>query len=149
MCFLFFSFPQLYCMFFFDLRLLINPLVFTSFSCIYLYLLVSNMTSMTWRSSRLTITRQMSLVNQELLTLNRQHKFTLVSNGTRIAQSLVFFVVFCLPISLISFGHCIVCPRRITASQFLFGVFKLFKINTSNILKVKCQEKRITFLYYK
>ena len=33
--------------------------------------------------------------------------------GCRIAQSIVFYVVFCtycLPFSLFTFGHCIVCP---------------------------------------
>jgi hypothetical protein len=48
-----------------------------------------------------------------------------VLKGGRVAQSLVFCMVFC-PLLPFSFDHCIVCPSSEYASTWPFCVFGLF-----------------------
>jgi hypothetical protein len=58
------------------------------------------------------------------------HEFTHVFSGVRVAQPLVL----CRPyLSVCSFYHCIVCPFRLTASDFFFDIFNIHDDITSNI----------------
>jgi hypothetical protein len=53
------------------------------------------------------------LVEQELLTLQEHLRSSLVFSGVRVAWSLVFCVMFCrslFVVSPFSFGHCVVYP---------------------------------------
>jgi len=57
--------------------------------------------------------------------------FTPVFCGVRATQCLVLSVCFvdrCLSFWVFSFGHCIVCSFSITASDYLFAIFKLFSV---------------------
>ena len=65
-----------------------------------------------WYSCPLTATRQVSLVEQELLTPPGHPSSPPVFSGVRVTGPLVFCVVFCRKLSfcLFSFGDCIVCP---------------------------------------
>jgi hypothetical protein len=45
---------------------------------------------------RLTVTRQVTLMEQKLLTFPEHPISPPVSNGARVAQSLVFCVLFCM-----------------------------------------------------
>ena len=53
------------------------------------------------------ITQRMPLVEQEHLMFNS------VFDGVRLAQSLIFDVVFCLSVWPFTFGNCIVCPSLV------------------------------------
>ena len=74
-------------------------------------------------------TRQVPLVDQELLTIPEQpssplgFKWGLCCPNFSFMHSILSTIV-CLFLSL-SFGHCIVCPPS-TASDYPFGIFKLF-----------------------
>ena len=65
----------------------------------------------TWFVTRLT--RQVSLVEQELLTLPEHMSSPPVFSGVRVTRSLVLYVCFvyrCLSFCSFSFGHCVLCP---------------------------------------
>jgi len=73
------------------------------------------------------LTRWVPPVDPELSTLPEHLSSSSVLNGVRVAQSLVFYVVFCRSYLFFYFGYCIVCPwLRFMASDYLFGIFKLF-----------------------
>jgi hypothetical protein len=75
------------------------------------------------------LTRRVSLVEQELLTLPEHMNSTLVFSGVRVTRSLalcVFFVDRCLSFCTFSFGHCVVCPSSIYGFWLPLGIFKLF-----------------------
>jgi len=58
------------------------------------------------------LTRRVSLVEQELLTLQDHLSSPPVFSGIRITRSLVFYVCLvdsCLFFCTFSFGHCVVC----------------------------------------
>jgi hypothetical protein len=62
------------------------------------------------------LTRRVSLVEQELLTLPEHLSSPSVFSGVRVTRSLILCVCFvdrCLPFSLFSFGHCVVCSSSI------------------------------------
>jgi len=59
-----------------------------------------------WCSFRLTITRWVSLVEQELRTLQDQQSSPPVFSGVRITQSLVLFVVYCRSLSFFFWSLC-------------------------------------------
>jgi hypothetical protein len=64
-------------------------------------------------SCRLTVTRRVSLMEQELLILLEHICSPPVFSGVRVNRSLVLYVMFCRSLLVIlsfSFGHCIVCP---------------------------------------
>ena len=65
-----------------------------------------------WRCFEFRLTRRVSLVEQELLTLPEHPSSPLVFSGVRLTRSLVLCVCFvdrCLSFCLFSFGHCVVC----------------------------------------
>ena len=67
---------------------------------------------MTYHGSVTRLTRQVSLVKQELLTLPEHLSSPPVFNGVRVTQSLVLYVCFVdryLSFCTFSFGHCVVC----------------------------------------
>ena len=77
------------------------------------------------------VTRRVLHVEQELLTLPEHLSSPSVSSFVRVARSLVFCVMFCgslfCPFVPFSFGHCIVCPLSLMASDYHFGILlKLF-----------------------
>ena len=62
------------------------------------------------------LTRRVTLVEQELLTLPEHQSLPLVVSGVRVTQSLVLYVCFvdrCLSFCPFSFGHCVVCSSSI------------------------------------
>jgi len=64
---------------------------------------------------RLTVTRRMSLVEQELLTLPEHLSSPPSFKWVRVALSVVSCVVFCrsLFVALSFFDHCVACPSSI------------------------------------
>ena len=62
------------------------------------------------------LTRRVSLVEQELLTLPEHQSSPPVFSGVRVSRSLVLYVCFvdrCLSFCTFSFGHCVVCSSSI------------------------------------
>ena len=62
------------------------------------------------------LTRRVSLVEHELLTLAENPNSSPVFSGVRVTRSLVLCVCFvdrCLSFCTFSFGHCVVCPSSI------------------------------------
>jgi hypothetical protein len=62
------------------------------------------------------LTRRMSLVEKELLTLLEHMSSPSVFSGVRVTRSLVLYVCFvdrCLFFCSFSFGHCVVCSSSI------------------------------------
>ena len=92
-----------------------------------------------WCSPCLTVTRQMSYVEQELLTLTENWSSSQFFNGVHVTRSLVLcvcFVDWCFSFCTFSFSYCIVCPSiyifwlplwylRFTSSDYPVGSFKL------------------------
>jgi hypothetical protein len=78
----------------------------------YVRILVSTTISISI-SCRLTVTRRVSLMEQELLILLEHICSPPVFSGVRVNRSLVLCVMLCRSLLVIlsfSFGHCIVCP---------------------------------------
>jgi hypothetical protein len=91
-------------------------------------------------SCRLTVTRWVSLVEQEVLTLPRHLSSLHVFSEVRVARSLVFCVVFCKSLFvLFSFDHCIVF--RSSIYSFFLSLWYL-----QTFLLVYCQIYNI-FVY--
>jgi hypothetical protein len=62
------------------------------------------------------VTRQVPLVEQELITLPEHLSSPSFFNGVRVTRSVVLFVSFvdrCLSFCPFSLGHCVVCPPLI------------------------------------
>jgi hypothetical protein len=76
------------------------------------------------------LTRRVSLVEQELLTLPEHLSSPPVFSGVRVIRSLVLYVCFvdhCLSFCTFSFVHCVVCPSSIYRFWLPpFGIFKIF-----------------------
>ena len=75
------------------------------------------------------LTRRVSLVEQELLTISEHLSSPPVFSGVRVTRSLVLCVCFvdrCLSFYTFSFGHCMSVYLRYTDSDYSFGIFKLF-----------------------
>ena len=72
-----------------------------------------------WWSCRLTVTRLVPLVEQELLTF-WSSTAPMGFGGVHVTQSLVLCIVF-YRLLLVFFDHCIVCPY-----DYPLGIFKLF-----------------------
>ena len=76
------------------------------------------------------LTRQVPLVEQELLTLPEHLSSPPVFSGVRVTRSLVLYVCFVdryLSFGTFSFGHCVVCSSSIYGFWLPpFGIFKLF-----------------------
>ena len=71
----------------------------------------------------------LTLIELELPTISKHLSSSLFFRRILFAQTLVFRVVFVLPLcSLVSFGHCIVSILRIMASDYPFGNFNFFLI---------------------
>ena len=86
------------------------------------------------------LTRQVSLVEQELLTILEHLSSPPVFSGVCVTRSLVLCVCFvdrCLSFCTFSFGHCVVC------SDYPFGIFKLFLI----VFLIWSNVKWLQFLY--
>ena len=99
----------------------------------YLYLFthtgVQHDFHITWCSCRLTVTRRVSHVEQELLSLPEHPSSPPVFSGVRVALSLVFCVMFCgccLSLRSFSFGYCVVCPSSIYGFWLSFWYLSLF-----------------------
>jgi hypothetical protein len=76
-----------------------------------------------------TVTRQIPLVGQDILTLPEHPWLTPVFSGVCVSQSKVFCVVFfyyCSSCCHFSFWRYIVCPSSMTVSDNNFIIFKLF-----------------------
>jgi hypothetical protein len=58
----------------------------------------------------LTVTRRVSLVEQELLTFSRASEFTSGFYVVNVVQYFVFYVVYCRSLFVLFGGHCSVCP---------------------------------------
>lgn len=99
--------------------------------CIYLRILMTNtISTYRWCCYCLTVTRQVPLALQEIVTLLWHTRvYSLILLWVRVAKYLVFCLVFCQPLFSFfssSFGHYIVCFSLITASDFSFSINKLF-----------------------
>jgi hypothetical protein len=79
------------------------------------------------------LTRRISLVEQELLTLLEHLNSPPVFSGVRVTRSLVLYVCFvdrCLSFYTFSFSHRVVCSSSIYGFWLPpFGIFKLFLWN--------------------
>ena len=87
-------------------------------------------TSRSFPRSRLT--RRVSLVEEELLTLPEYGSSPPFFNGVRVTRSLVLYVCFIdrwLSFCTFSFGHRVVCSSSIYGFWFPFDIFKLFYSN--------------------
>jgi hypothetical protein len=74
------------------------------------------------------LTRRVSLVEQELLTLPDHLSSPTILSGVRVTWSLLLYVCFvnrCLSFCTFSFGHCAVCSSSIYRFGNPFGIFKL------------------------
>jgi hypothetical protein len=79
--------------------------------------------------SRSTVTGRVALVEQKLLSLPEHMCSSPLLSGVRVAQSLVLCVMFCRLLFVFwsfSLGHCIFYLIRFMASDYPFGIFKLF-----------------------
>jgi multidrug transporter EmrE-like cation transporter len=79
-----------------------------------------------------TLTRRVSLVEQELFTLPEHLSSPPVFSGVRVSRSIVLYVCFidrCLSFCTFSFGHCVVCSSSVYGVWLLFGIFKLLLIS--------------------
>ena len=77
------------------------------------------------------LTRRLSLVEHELLTLPEHLSSPPVFSGVRVTRSLVLCVCFVdryLSFCTFSFGHCVICSSSHTDSDYLFVIFKLFSV---------------------
>jgi hypothetical protein len=79
---------------------------------------VSQMTTYSWLITGFVarLTRRVSLVEQELLTLSGHLSSPPGFSGVRVTRSLVLYVCFvdrCLSFCTFSFGHCVVCSSSI------------------------------------
>jgi len=75
------------------------------------------------------------MVEQQLLTLPEHLSSPPVLSGVCVTRSLVLCVCFvdhCLFFCTLSFGHYFVCSSSIYDSDYPFGIFKLFLVNTSD-----------------
>ena len=81
-----------------------------------------------------------SRVEQELLTLPQHMSSPPVLCAVRVAQSLVFCVMFCrsLSICLVRFLLVIVCPFCCKVSGYPFGIFSFFLALVK--MKAKCMD---------
>ena len=76
-----------------------------------------------------TLTRRVSLVEQELLTTSEHMISPPVFSWFRVTWSLVLYLCFvhrCSSFCTFSFDHCVVCSFSIYDSDYPFGIFKLF-----------------------
>ena len=74
----------------------------------------------------LRLTRRVSLVEQELLTLPEHLSSPLVFSGVRVTRSLVLYVCFvdrCLSFCTFSLAIVLSVLLRYTDSDYLFGIF--------------------------
>jgi hypothetical protein len=117
--------------------------------CFYLRILVSrNCFHIGWSSWRLTVTRQVPLVEQILLTLPEHLRSPSFFSRCRGAQSLVFWVVFCGP--LFAFVHflwrlwCLVFfDLRLLVTHFDF--FKLYDLKLPFSWNDAVMQVKVTF----
>ena len=82
-----------------------------------------NLTSI---SKCISVTRRVSLVEQEHLTLPGHRSSSAVFSGVRVAQSLVFCEVFCRSLFVFFLFVVVLTVLQLTASDYPYGVFKLF-----------------------
>ena len=76
----------------------------------------NNCSYSTGNNLKTRLTRQLPLVEQQLLTLPEHMSSSPVFNGVRVTQSLVLCICFvdrCLSFCTFSFGHCVVCSSLI------------------------------------
>ena len=76
------------------------------------------------------LTRQVSLVEQELPTLPEHMSSPPIFSGICVTRSLVLYVCFvdrCLPFYTFSLGHSVVCSSSING--FWFAIFTLFSLS--------------------
>jgi hypothetical protein len=88
-----------------------------------------------WKT--IILTRRVSPVEQELLTLPEHLSSPPVFSGVRVSRSLVLYVCFvdrCLSFCTFPFGHCVVCSSSIYEFWLPpFGIFKLFLMKCGSI----------------
>jgi len=65
-------------------------------------------------------------VEQELLILPEYLSSLPIFSGVRVAQPLVFYVVFCRSLLVLLFLDIVLCILQFTVSDYPFGIFKLF-----------------------
>ena len=110
-----------------------NPFVFEGFMIYLCYLYLFTFTGVQHDlyirccSCRLTVTRQLSHVEQELLTLPEHLSSHPVFGGVRVARFFVFCVMFCRSLFVlfrvaIELSVCL----RFTDTDYPFGIFNLF-----------------------
>jgi len=83
------------------------------------------------------LTRRVSLVEQELLTLAEHLSSPPVFSGVRVTRSLVLYVCFkdrCLSFCTFSMAIMLSVLLRYTDSDHPFGIFKLFLLKKYNML---------------
>ena len=82
------------------------------------------------RSVATVATRRVPLLEQELLTLTGHLSSLPVFSGVRVAQSLIFCVVYCGSIFVLLF--IMLSFRRLTNFDNLFDIFKLFSFSDTH-----------------
>ena len=85
---------------------------------------------MTYHRVLTRVTRRMSLVEQELLTLTEHLNSSPVFSGVRVVRSFVFCVVYIVVCSFVLFLLVIVLSviLRFTDSDYPFGILQLFSL---------------------
>ena len=77
-----------------------------------------------WCSCRLTVTRQVSHLEHELLTLQEHPSSPPVLSGVRVAQSVVFCRSLFVPLSFFFRSlHCLSCDLRIQNTTLVSSIF--------------------------
>ena len=103
---------------------------------IYIYVYWGSNTISMRCSIRVTVTGQVSYVEQALLAAPEHLSSPPVFDGVRVTLSLVFCVAFCISLFVwvfsclflcrFSFGHCVVCPSSIYGFLLPFWYFQTF-----------------------
>jgi hypothetical protein len=107
---------------FFNVHIYLFIYLFILFFIFFIYLFIYEINKQwnQWESKTLTQNKH-TFVDPSSLS---------IFSGVRIGRSLVFCVMFCRWLFVLcpfSFSHCIVCPIRLTTSNYAFGIFKLFR----------------------
>ena len=103
-----------------------------------------------------SVKRRMPLVEQEQLTLPEHLSIHPVFSEVRVAQSLAFCVLFCwscvCPFVLFILAIVLSVILRLTASDYPFGIFKLFlwtsiteqySFNNTFLYSIECRRSKI------
>jgi hypothetical protein len=95
------------------------------------------------------LTRRVSVVEQELLTLPEHLNSPPVFSGIRVTRSLVLYVCFvdrCLSFYLFSFGHCVACSSSIYGFWLTLWYLQILLTRWRLLLMKMCWPLQVRFV---